>query len=181
LSPTHVFFVSLPCSLYLFLFLSSYVLFLSCIFLLLGFACFSLPLFSPWNFVFVHGWCSRWHVALQNVPNQHCELTFFWLDVIEDLMCVKKKKVAFNFQWKILFFKNNIRNLVCNGSCTFMYTFLESIFRLLATNSCKHFFYSCSCEKKVLLRFFGLNIFFRNNKVHKFYFYPCSCGQMFWI
>jgi hypothetical protein len=106
---------------------------------------------------------------------------FFWLDVIEDLMRVKKKKVAFNFQWKILFLKNNIRNLVCNGSCTFMYTFLESIFRLLATNSCKHFFYSCICEKKVLLRFFGLNIFFRNNKVHKFYFYPYSCGQMFWI
>jgi hypothetical protein len=44
------------------------------------------------------------------------------------------------------------------------------------------FFYSCSCGKKVLLRYFWIEyLFFRNNKVHKFYFYPCSCGQMFWI
>ncbi len=95
LSPTHVFFVSLPYSLYLFLFLSSYVLFLSCIFLLLGFACFSLPLSSPWNFVFVHGWYSRWHVALQNVPNQHCELSFFLARCNWRFnMCLKKKYLS---------------------------------------------------------------------------------------
>jgi hypothetical protein len=92
LSPTHVFFVSLPCSLYLFLFLSSYVLFFSCIFLLLGFTCFLLPLFSPCNFVFVHGCCSRWHVALQNVPNQHCELSIFLARCNWRFNVCKKKK-----------------------------------------------------------------------------------------
>jgi hypothetical protein len=100
LSPTHVFFVPLPCPLYLFLFLSSYVLFLSFIFLLLGFACFSLPLFSPWNFVFVHGWCSRWHVALQNVPNQHCELSFFLARCNWRFNECKKKESSFQFSMK---------------------------------------------------------------------------------
>jgi hypothetical protein len=42
-------------------------------------------------------------VALQNVPNQHCELSFFLARCNWRFNVCKKKRVAFNFHWKILY------------------------------------------------------------------------------